>query len=451
MKSSNIKFGALLMLFTALVSAVKGQAILDEYIRSGLENNLVLQQKNVSLKQAEQSLQIARSYFVPSVTLLGDYTSGHGGRSIQLPIGDLLNPVYASLNQLTQSDEFPQVQNVEQNFFPKNFYDARLRTSVPIINTDLYVNQKIQNQQVVLKEYEVDIYRRQLVRDLKTSYYNYLSSLAAVKIYESAVDLVGRNHEINQSLLKNGKSLPANVLRSASELERVKAELNSARAAVTNSQKYFNFLLNRDLDSDIKMDTNLVIDESLSDDTTESNREELRMLQTVKEIQETQAKLYRLSRLPKINAFVDFGSQASDWKVNDDSRYYLAGVQLSLPIFQGFRNNTQLRQAQLGVQRSQYDLQNTQAQLQVAVDIARNNFETTKQNYVAATDQLKSAKSYFNLVEKGYQQGVNSQIEYLDARNQLTSSELQLNLRQYEVLTAAAQLERETSSFNLPK
>ena len=102
---------ALLTLFTVVLQA---QPVLENYVQEGLKSNLVLQQKNLSLQQAQQSLQIARSYFLPSVTLLTDYTSGEGGRSISIPIGDLLNPVYTSLNQMTQSDAFPQVENVKQ-------------------------------------------------------------------------------------------------------------------------------------------------------------------------------------------------------------------------------------------------------------------------------------------------------------------------------------------------
>src|SRR5687768_8097720 len=149
--------GILLALAAGVAHA---QSVLDEYVHEGLKSNLVLQQKNISLKQAEQSLQIARTYFLPSVNLLADYTSGEGGRSIAIPVGDLLNPVYASLNQMTNSDAFPQIENVNQNFFPKNFYDARVRTSLPLINTDLHINNTIQRQQVTLKQYEIEAYKR---------------------------------------------------------------------------------------------------------------------------------------------------------------------------------------------------------------------------------------------------------------------------------------------------
>lgn len=441
---------ALLTLFTVVLYA---QPVLENYVQEGLKSNLVLQQKNLSLQQAQQSLQIARSYFLPSVTVLTDYTSGEGGRSISIPIGDLLNPVYTSLNQMTQSDAFPQVENVKQNFFPHNFYDARIRTSVPIINTDLYLNRTIQSQQVMLKEYEVEIYKRDLVLDVKAAYFNYLSAIAAVKIYESGLALVNKNVEINESLLRNGKSLPANYLRSKSEAERVKSELNSARNRVVNAQKYFNFLLNKDLESSIEADVAGMASAPAPDtlSTSYHQREELQLLQTAREINLSTLRMNKLNRMPKVNAFLDLGSQESDWKFNSDSRYYLVGVQLALPLFQGFRNNMTIRHTRLEVQKTELNLQNTTRQVQLAASVARNDLHTTVQNYQAAQEQLKSAQSYFNLIDKGYQQGVNTLIEFLDARNQLTSSQLQLNLRLFEMLTAEAKLERETASYILPQ
>src|SRR5690349_13812800 len=117
MKTNRLKIirtaAALLLLLSAAV-IVKAQNALEAYVQEGLTNNLVIQQKNISLEQAQTALSIAKSNFLPSVNLLADYTSGKGGRNISLPIGDLLNPVYSSLNQLTQSDGFPQIENVKQ-------------------------------------------------------------------------------------------------------------------------------------------------------------------------------------------------------------------------------------------------------------------------------------------------------------------------------------------------
>jgi outer membrane protein TolC len=438
-----------LLMLVFLVSHARAQSPLDDYVREGLRSNLVLQQKDLSLKRAEESLRIARSYFLPSVTLLADYISGKGGRSIGVPIGDLLNPVYTSLNQLTESGAFPQVENVSENFFPRDFYDARIRTSIPLINTDLYVNNKIKNQEVILQQFEIDAYKRALVLDIKTAYFHYLSAIAAVKIHESAQVLVNRNVTLNESMLRNGTSLPAQYLRSKSEAEQVKANLNSAQNQVLNAQKYFNFLLNRELTTPI--DANYVpLVDSIATDTlsTVAGREELKMVKQAMQLNESVLQLNRLSRVPKVNAFLDLGSQATDWTYNTNSKYYLVGVQLSVPIFQGFRTQAAIRQSKLAIDQSILNLSNTNRQLQLAAEIAQSELETAIQNYVASHEQLKSARSYFNLIEKGYQEGVNAMIEFLDARNQLTTAQLQQNLRQFEVLIASAKVERETASYS---
>src|SRR5688572_9085135 len=317
MLSNSLKINLKVLLGALLLAGNAGLVTaqsLDDYIAEGLKSNLVLQQKNISLQQAHQSLKAAKSYFLPTVNVLADYASGQGGRSIAIPIGDLLNPVYTSLNQMTQSDAFPQVENVEQNFFPKDFYDARVRTSIPLVNTDLLIKRTIQGQQVMLKHYEVEAYKRQLVLDIKTAYYNKLAAEAAVKIYESALTLVKKNVQVNESLFKNGKTLPANLLRSESELERVQSELNNAKNQVSNASQYFNFLLNRDLDAEI----NSISLEAfpLATDSTAleiSGREEIQMIKTVQEINSSSLRMNKLSRLPKVNAFLDLGAQASNW------------------------------------------------------------------------------------------------------------------------------------------
>ena len=447
-KPSNRKRIALLAAIVWLPSFLCAQSPLDSYVHLGLKSNLALKEKEISLDQAKLSLDMARSYFLPSVNVLGDYTSGKGGRNIAIPIGDLLNPVYTTLNQLTESDAFPQVENVSQDFFPYNFYDVRVRTSVPLINTDLHINRNIEKQKVELQQYELNAYKRQLVFDIKVAYYNYLSARESEKIYESALQLVEKNVQVNESSMRNGANLPANVLRAKSESENVRAELNNARVKVINARNYLNFLLNRPLDADVDVaeDTQYhEVDEPRSD--LVAAREELAMISKSREIQVSLLQMHKLSRMPKVNAFLDLGAQGADWEFYDRSKYFLFGVQLSIPVFQGFRNNLAIKQSRLALERTDMQLQHTRARLEVAATMASNALLVAKQNFQAAQEQLKSSRSYFNLVEKGFRQGVNSQIEFIDARNQLTQSELTVNLRQFEMLIAAAQLERETSSF----
>src|SRR5690606_8697544 len=113
------------------------QEPLTAYIDTALQNNLVLQQRHVSFDKAVTALKSAKSLYLPSVNLEAGYQTADGGRNIPLPIGDLLNPVYSTLNQLTQSNQFPTIENETINFLPRNYYDAHIRATMPLINTGI--------------------------------------------------------------------------------------------------------------------------------------------------------------------------------------------------------------------------------------------------------------------------------------------------------------------------
>ena len=431
------------------------QSPLEGYLREGLENNLALRQKNIGIEQALYSLKIANSYLLPSVSLGSGYTHGNGGRSISLPIGDMLNPVYATLNQLTESRNFPRIENVEQSFFPSNFLDAHLRTAVPLVNTNLYYNKKISEDQVLLKEYEVKVLERELVKTISMAYYNYLSAVEAVKVYSSALELVKRNLQVNQSLLKNGKGLPASVLRAESEYESVKAQLQDARNSALNAQRYFNFLLNKPQDSPIEVQENIeaeldAVPHVLAEPTSGvEKREELQMLQTRERLSTTVVRMNQQFWVPQLNAFLDLGAQAENWNWNERSRYFLLGVSLDMPLFSGFRYNYQSRQAQLGAKEARLSMEEGSKQLQLMADNSRNNMATAWHNYGAAKQRLQASESYYRLIERGYSEGSYSLIEFIDARNQLTSAQLQKNIQVYQVLSSLAQYERETSAYSI--
>src|SRR5215213_9143677 len=163
------KIFALFLSIFLLFSATAQDEIPQEYISMAIENNLVLKEKKLSLEKSLVALKEARSFFLPTTWFEGQYTLAQGGRSIDLPVGDLLNPVYKSLNQLTGSNSFPTISNVSEQLLPNNFYDVRLKTTMPLINPDLKINRDIKQQQTLLQQNEVDIYKRALLKELKTA------------------------------------------------------------------------------------------------------------------------------------------------------------------------------------------------------------------------------------------------------------------------------------------
>ncbi len=428
------------------------QDVPEDYINEGLNKNLVLIEKKISLEKGLVSLNEARSLFLPTTWLEGQYTLAKGGRSIDIPVGDLVNPVYKTLNQLTGSNSFPTIQNVSEQLLPNNFYDLRIKTTMPLINPDLKYNREIRNEQNLLQQNEIDIYKRELVKEIKTAYYNFLQSAKAILIYQNALEVVNQNLKINQSLLHNGKGLPAYVSRSESEVKQVESQLQNAINTKLNAKAYFNFLLNKPLtDSIIVTESNAFEANNelfINMDSDIKNREELSGWKIATDINDLTQRMNRSYKTPRLNAFVDLASQGYKFKVDNKSVFYLAGLQLQVPIFSGKRNLYKIEQTQLEAKVISINKNETEQQLELAAFTSRNNTITAYNTYNASLKQQESSRQYFKLIDRGFKEGVNSFIEYLDARNQLTNAQIQANINQYKVLIALADYERQTSSYS---
>lgn len=444
----NVMTSLLLLLLSASVDA---QQVLDQYITDAFNNNLVLKEKKIALDKSLLAIKEARSLFLPTTWFETQYTLAQGGRTINIPIGDLLNPVYNTLNQLTSSSRFPTVQNVNEQFLPNNFYDVRIKTTMPLINPDISINRNIKQQEVQLKENEVLIYKRELAKEIKLAYYNYIMSEQAVSILEGSLALVQQNLRLNQSLLSNGKGLPAYVTRSESEVLNVENQLLSARNSVQNASAYFNFLLNKPLKEKIVREETENVDTQLQSIlAAESNinqREELKSIGLASAITGNVLKMNQSFSKPRLNAFLDLASQGFDFKVNRSSFFYLAGIQLQFPIYSGKRNLSKIAQTQYDLQGLRLNMEQVQQQLQLAALQAGNNARNAYNAYRSQLKQQEAAAQYFKLMDRGFKEGVNSFIEFLDARNQLTSSQLQLNISKYRFLAGLAEYERQTAGY----
>lgn len=138
-----------LRIFTAIIFLpflLEGQEVLNEYVRYGIENNLSLQQKQSGYQKSIEALKEARGLFYPNISFNARYTVSEGGRIIDFPIGDLLNPVYTTLNTLTSSNKFSVVDNQQIMFMRPFEHETKIRIIQPVFNTDIYYNSQIKKE-----------------------------------------------------------------------------------------------------------------------------------------------------------------------------------------------------------------------------------------------------------------------------------------------------------------
>ena len=443
------------MLIMLLSFGAFGQSeILNNYVQEGLKNSQTLKQQNFQLQKAVFALSEAKSLFKPNVNFNTTLSSAQGGRKIEIPLGDLVNPVYTTLNKLTQSNSFPQIQNTSEQLVPRDFYDVRVRTTMPLINAELKYNQAIKQDQITMQQAEIQVYKRELVRDIKLAYISYLRATEAIKVYENALKILRESERVNESLIKNGSANPTVLVRTRNEISKIVAEFDNARGNQKNAAAYFNFLLNKDFTEKITLDS--LSKNGLNSELAEGHREELDKIQTGISINRQLLGINQSYKKFKIGASLDLGSQgrfaqiaSADKNFFAPNAFVLLGVSFDLPVYSFGRNQLKIKQSEMEIASLDAQLQQVRNQLDLQAELAKNSLNSAKEIYESKASQVSTAERYYRDMFRRYKEGNLNFIELLDAQTQITTAQLQQSISLYDVWIKWVELERTKASFQL--
>jgi outer membrane protein TolC len=414
---------------------------LDRYVREGLAGNLALRQENFSYEKSEQALRQARGLFLPSLTLSARYSDLRGG---VLDLGTLINPIYATLNQLLQAQTFPT--NLDLRLPLQRETKATLLQ--PILQPEILFNYRLHTSRRDAEAAHRQALKRQLVVDIKIAYFNYAKTVHVVEIYRRTLPLLEENLRVNERLQANQKVTADAVYRARAELSDLKQKLAEAGQQCDAAAQYLNFLLNRASDTPIQLipDSALAVKMTISREAAQkeavTRREEFQQLRAGIGAADAAVKVSTASFLPNLALGVDYGFQGNTYDFGADQDYLVVSLLARWNLFNGFQDAARRQQASLEVSRLRTQLAELKKQIALQVRIAFNDAAVAKAAIATANDRLASAQKSFVLVAKKYEQGAAAQVEYLDARTAFTNAGINQILTTYDYYIKYAQLER---------
>lgn len=433
----------LLLAFTQ--STLRSQAILDQYVKEAIDQNLSVDAKKAIERKQQYALQHAGKLAGPEVNFLTTYTAAYKGRNIELPLGDLLNPVYSALNDITGTQNFPPVENQEFNFLPNNFYDARFRITQPILQPEIKYNKLIKEEEVTMAGLQTDETIRDLTQQVKTAYIQWMRAGEAIYIMDQGLTLLNENKRITESLIKNGQAIPSALMRIQSDIEHLSALREKSVSNRVNAAAHFNFLLNRPAGTEILADKFEGVP-PIPEQYDLSHREELQQIQTGKKIQELALQLEEKQHAPTLGVQLDLGSQAfaAEW-----GGYALGGLQLEIPIWDNKKSQLKQKEwkAQLDATQANYEWTKNAFAVQMEAEI--ENLRSDIALYNSFTDLLASNQRFYDETVRRYKEGLSNYIELLDARTEVTSTQLEQNLAKYQSWLRHVNIERMAAATSI--
>lgn len=440
----------LLSLFFFCINSYGQSNVLDEYIEYGLENNLALRGSQLDLQIQQANIDQATKLWNPTLDLNASYLLATGGRKILFPIGDLFNPTYSTLNQLTGTSQFPtDLENVETQLTPNNFVDAQLNAAKPIINSAIKYNIKIQEQLLHLSSLDQKLIRQDLILQIKTAYYNYLKSFQGIRTIDESIEFLKELRSFNETLVRYDKAT-SDVI---SDVQYRIDDLESQKTGILEQQNLakalFNLLLNRPMGEDVIADDEIInayqqLDQNISTLKEEAinQRIEIEQLSTSEEINQLNQSRIQKEQNPTVALFGGIGIQTEDFSRDDGGPLYTAGVSLSMNIIDGGIRKKKLEQLQFELEKIQNQKEQVDQQIEIEITTVWYQLKTIESQITSQLSALRSAEESFGILQTKYENEKLLLIELLQAQNRITLSKIKLEILKYDHLIKQADLDK---------
>ncbi len=315
-------------------------------------------------------------------------------------------------------------------------------------------NSKIKSELTNVEKADVESYKRELVAEIKTAFFNYLKTIHVLKLTDKTTELLKENIRVNERLFSNDKITIDNVYRSKAELSKLDQNIAEAVKYNKSAKAYFNFLLNKPLESEIEIPDEMKLaplekDLQYSQENAINSREELDMIKSYEQANDYNLKMNKFNKAPNLTAVVDYGFQGEEYRFTSDDDFIMASFVLSWDLFKGFQNKSKIRQATIDKQIIETKYKETENQIRLQVINSYYELESAGKAITAAEQEKLSAGKSFEIINKKYKEGQANLIQFIDARTTMTSAEYNVIIATYDYKIKYAEFERAACLYNI--
>jgi len=419
------------LLFTGLFSAIAQDTLLtlDRAIELALQNNFDIRIAHDQREQAANNSNAGTAGMLPRVDLNGAYAKTIGDSKQHLSSG-----LGVDKNNAVSDNTSANVALTWTVFDGLKMFATRKKLAELAAQGDQALKIRIENTiaQVITAYYGI-VQQRQLLGSLGRQ----------IAVAEEVV-------RINDRKATNGAGSRLDLLLASADLNAQRSEQITTQAAMDDAKVSLRNLLALDATTNYSVQDTVIITydpslEQLMNDAGKQNST-LLLYDRQQRIAELGVKEYEAMHLPVINLngayqFARAENNASFLLLNQ-SLGYTFGVTATLPLFNGSRLNTQVKNAKLDLLVAQLEYAQEQHALNADVLKAWQEFQSRKSMMALEEGNIADAREILAIAEERFRVGASSLIELKDAKNTYGAAMRRLAGARYDAKLAETELRR---------
>lgn len=433
LKSILTTVSCLTMLLTGgLVQAQQAQdsliISLDQAIEIALEESNSIKIADLTIQKTGYSKKGTYAALYPNISASGSYqrtlkkqimAMDFGGQSMEIAVGKWNN------------------------------VNAGISASMPLINAQLWQSLKLSALDVEVAVEQARSSKISMVSQVKQSYYAVLLAQQVFEVYKSVYDNAVKNLERTEHNYNAGKASEYEYLRAQVNVKNAEPNLFSAETAIDLAIWQLKAVMGIDLESKIGVtgDIDQYKDEMMAytaygDNVSLENNPTMAQLTLQSQQLDRTVKMAKYQYLPTLAASFSYNYIAMGDDFNFKwNPYSVAGLSLTIPLFDGFSKHNNIRQYKATQDILKLNIEDTERNLRIAFKNYDNQIATYMKNYAAAESTLEMAQKSYDIAERMYELGKATLLELNDAQLALVQAQLTMSQAVYNFMVTKASMD----------
>ena len=319
---------------------------------------------------------------------------------------------------------------------------ASIQASLLLFNASLYIG--IESTKLANKLSEKSLARTELdtKESVSSAYFLILVSEKSLEILNGNISNLNETLKSTRSMYAAGMAESTDVDQMLSNVTMVENSRSSMQQAIELNYNLLRFQLG------VTPETRITLSETLESLTSQINLEALlsqqfdhkqnidyMLVEGQEQMSSLALKSQKASVLPTLSGFYSYGVNGMGDKIKTQQwfRNSMTGLQLSIPIFASGQRYSQIKRAQINLNKAATTKDMVSEQLLLQEKQLRYNLVNANLQYKSQKDNVEVSKRVYASMENKYKQGMASSLDltqsnslYLQAENNYVSSLMNL-------------------------
>ncbi|MEM6719130.1 MAG: TolC family protein [Bacteroidota bacterium] len=425
MKKINIII-VLLVGFVATATAQK-KWTLKECVDYALENNIAIKQSQLDRQNSELDKSDAIGNFLPTANVQASHSWN---------IGLSQNPLTGQIVTATQQNS-----------------RGALNVNVDIFNGLQNLNRLHRaNLALLANQYQLDDIKDNTSLQVVQAFLQILFNKESLKVLQAQYDvtmgeLKRTNELVKEGVVPRGDALEIEANAATQEQQIVAAENNLRLSKISLAQL---LLLNDYETFDIAEGNYMIPTTTIMENTPRQIfekslevRNDVKISETNIELAEYDLKIAKGALLPSLSGFYGFSTTVFNSELFptdaffvqvSDNKNHSFGVQLNIPILNGFRSRNNVRRSKVNIERAKFNLEQTKIDLEATVNQAYNDTRGALKAYEAAEKTLVARREAHKYSTERFNEGMMNSFDFSQSKQRLESAESDVVRTKYDYI-----------------